>query len=409
MRTATRPTHAPRGALALAVLASLLLVGLGQPAGARADALFGSTIHREPATEPWPDAIAHQDAMFGPERVLRIFFAGAPQPWTAPELSHGRPVVVSFKLAPKDVLAGRYDATMRQWFATAPRNHPVWWVYWHEPEDDIRDGRFTAADYRAAFARLDALADQAANPMLRTTQVLMDWTLDVHSGRNWRTYYPGARVIDVQAWDQYGYVNPTTCAYQSMSSHEALRPAYEVTRAEGNDYAIAEIGSRYCIAQRPAWLRDIGAWARGRAAFVTYFHATVGGDYLLSDRASQEAWRSVINASSPPADTTAPVFLSGPSIAPRAFRAARGARLRFGLSEDARVSVEIRRRVAGGRWVLVGRFSRMARQGRNAIAIRGRAGGWLRRGRHRAVIVATDRHANVGAPARVSFRVLRPR
>jgi hypothetical protein len=229
-------------------------------------------------------------------KVLRIFFPGAPKPWTAPELSHGRPVVVSFKLLPSEVLDGRHDAAMRHWFATAPRDRPVWWVYWHEPEDDIRDGRFTAADYRAAFAHLDALADRASNPMLRTTQVLMDWTLDPASRRNWRTYYPGARVIDVQAWDQYNYVNENTCVYQSMSAHEARRPAYAVTRAEGNDYAIAEIGSKSCIPQRPAWLRDIGAWARPRAAFVTYFHARgPGGDFRLNDRASQAAWKSVVN------------------------------------------------------------------------------------------------------------------
>jgi hypothetical protein len=173
------------------------------------------------------------DAVFGPLKVLRIFFPGRPRPWTAPELSHDRSVVVSFKLLPSEVLDGRHDAAMGRWFATAPRNHPVWWVYWHEPEDDIRDGRFTAADYRAAFAHLDALADRASNPMLRTTQVLMGWTLDPASGRDWRTYDPGASVIDVQAWDQHDHVNETTCVYRSMSAHEARRAAYAITRAEG--------------------------------------------------------------------------------------------------------------------------------------------------------------------------------
>lgn len=422
-----RPSHAP---LLLVLVVALLQIG--HPAAASAAALFGSSISKEPAGESWPAAIARHDAMFGPLKVLRIFFPGAPEPWTAPALDHGRPVVVSFKLLPRDVLAGTYDAAMRAWFAAAPRDRSVWWVYWHEPEDDIQAGRFSAAEYRAAFARLDALADRASNPMLRTTQVLMDWTLDARSGRDWRTFYPGAGVIDVQAWDQYHYVNSTTCVYKSMSAHDAHRPAYELTRAEGNDYAIAEIGSAACIAQRPAWLRDIGAWSRTRAVFVTYFQSAVGGDFRLSDPASQEAWRSVLDGVTlppppppPPPDTTPPAFLSGPSIAPRAFGARRGARLRFTLSEAASVSVDIRRAVpgrlrAGGcvggpatrapaarrcmRYVPFARISRPGSQGRGAIAIRRRVGGHLLRpGRYRATILATDAGSNAGTPARVWF------
>ncbi len=405
-------------------------LGLVQPAGARASTLFGSSIDREPATEPWPAAIARHDGMFGPLKVIRVFFPGPPRPWTAPELGHGRPVVVSFKLPPREVLAGRYDAAMRAWFAAAPRNRPVWWVYWHEPEDDISAGRFTAADYRAAFARLDALAERASNRMLRTTQVLMDWTLNPRSGRDWRTYYPGARVIDVQAWDQYHYANATTCAYQSMSSRETRRGAYRLTRAEGNDFGIAEIGSDSCIAQRPAWLRDIGAWSRTRAVFVTYFNSTVGGDFRLSDRESQEAWRSVVTGTTlpppPVTDTTPPAFLWGPSIAPRAFLARRGAQLRFTLSEAGRVTVDIRRRVTGRtrgrrcvgssrsrgsrpcvRYPLLARISRAAFQGSNLITIPGRVGGRrLRPDLYRATVAATDRSSNVGRPARVWFRVL---
>lgn len=418
--------------LALLVsLFALLQLALGQPAGAHAAALFGSSIDRESATEPWPAAIARNDAIFSPLRVLRIFFAGAPKPWTAPELSHGRPVVVSFKLLPSQVLDGRHDAAMRSWFAAAPRDRPVWWVYWHEPENDISAGRFTAADYRAAFAHLDALADQASNPMLRTTQVLMEWTLNARAGRQWRTYYPGAGVIDVQAWDQYHYVDSKTCAYQSLAAHEARRGAYQLTRSEGNDYAIAEIGSRSCIAQRPAWLRDIGAWSRTRAVFVTYFNSAVGGDFRLRDPQSQEAWRSVVSGAPspppPPPDTDAPVFLSKPEIAPRAFRARRGARLRFTLSEPGRVTVDISRRIVGrprGRGcttstqrshklrdcvhdTILARFARAARQGGNTIAFPGHIGRrWLRPGPYRATIVPTDRSSNAGSPARVAFRVL---
>jgi len=291
----------------------LMQLGVGSPAVANASALFGSSIWREPANEPWPDAIARHDAMFGPLQAIRIFFAGAPKPWTAPELSHSRPVVASFKISPREVLEGRHDDTMRAWFAAAPRNRTVWWVYWHEPEDNIAKSEFTAADYRAAFTRLDGLANQASNPMLRTTQVLMDWTLDSRSQRNWRDYYPGANVIDVQAWDQYGYASEPGCAHESMAAHEARVPAYQTTVAEGNDYAIAEIGS-LCIPQRAAWLRDVCAWGSSRAVFVTYFHSFGPlGDYRLNDPASREAWKSC-----KPADPTRAVDFDGDGLADRA-------------------------------------------------------------------------------------------
>ena len=301
--------------LLLLVLSIVLMqLGVGSPAVANASALFGSSIWREPANEPWPDAIARHDAMFGPLQVIRIFFGGAPKPWTAPELSHSRPVVVSFKISPREVLEGRHDDTMRAWFAAAPRNRTVWWVYWHEPEDNIAKGEFTAADYRAAFTRLDGLANQASNPMLRTTQVLMDWTLDSRSHRNWRDYYPGANVIDVQAWDQYGYASEPGCAHESMAAHEARVPAYQTTVAEGNDYAIAEIGS-ICIPQRAAWLRDVCAWGSSRAVFVTYFHSFGPlGDYRLNDPASREAWKSC----KPGPDPTRAVDFDGDGLTDRA-------------------------------------------------------------------------------------------
>lgn len=309
MKTHIRVMGRRRLLALLAIAAATGAVAATSPSGAAAPAttLFGSSIYREPSTEPWPHAIARLDALFGPLKVLRIYFPGAPKPWTAPELAQRRPVVVSFKLPPGDVLAGKDDAAMRQWFATAPRDHPVWWIYWAEPEDDIERGAFTAPDYRRAFARLNALADQTSNPMLRTTQVLMDYTLAPASHRNWRTYYPGAGVIDVQAWDQYGYDRAKTCVYQTLREHEARRPAYHVTRAEGNDYAIAEIGASKCIAQRPAWLRRLGAWARSRAVFVSYYHAVgpKGVDFRLSDPPSQRAWQSVVTTPRPGATAAA--------------------------------------------------------------------------------------------------------
>ena len=103
----------------------------------------------------------------------------------------------------------------------------------------------------------------------------------------------------------------------------------------------------------------------------------------------------------PAADTQAPV-ISG-------FRA-RLARVRYTLSENARVTVRIQRRLAGhrARYRSLGRLSVSAKQGANRTPvsrrIRRKA---LRPGRYRAVIVAIDSAGNRSAPKAASFRVKR--
>jgi hypothetical protein len=82
---------------------------------------------------------------------------------------------------------------------------------------------------------------------------------------------------------------------------------------------------------------------------------------------------------------------------------ARGTRFRYTLSEDAKVTVKIVRR--NGR--RAGRLERTAKKGANRIAFSGRIGRRaLKRGRYRAVIVATDAAGNRSAPRRVKFRVV---
>ena len=88
-----------------------------------------------------------------------MFYSGLPQAsFVGSNADWGPPVVVSFKAAPADVLAGKHDAYLSNWFKSIPTTRQVWWSYWHEPEDDIEDGRYTAAQYRAAWEHITALA-----------------------------------------------------------------------------------------------------------------------------------------------------------------------------------------------------------------------------------------------------------
>jgi hypothetical protein len=123
----------------------------------------------------------------------------------------------------------------------------------------------------------------------------------------------------------------------------------------------------------------------------------------------------------PAADTTAPlvtgfkampaVFAIARASTPASARAARGTRLRYALSEPARVTVAIKGAVKRGghiRYRTVGTLKRSGSAGANSIRFTGRIGRRaLRPGRYRAVLGATDSAGNRSAPKRIALRITR--
>jgi hypothetical protein len=119
----------------------------------------------------------------------------------------------------------------------------------------------------------------------------------------------------------------------------------------------------------------------------------------------------------PAADTVAPlisrfratrsVFAVARATTPRAARVARGTRLEYSLSENARVVVKIRRKLSA-RYRTVGKLRRTGLKGSNRVRFTGRIGRRaLRAGRYRAVITATDAAGNRSAPSLTRFRIVR--
>ena len=121
------------------------------------------------------------------------------------------------------------------------------------------------------------------------------------------------------------------------------------------------------------------------------------------------------------ADTVGPVirrfsatrtaFAVARASTPVAARARGGTRLRYSLSERARVTVAIQRAVKRGghvRYRTVGSLRRDSAQGANTIRFSGRIGKRaLRPGSYRAVIRATDAAGNRSRPRTVGLRVKR--
>jgi hypothetical protein len=249
--------------------------------------------------ETWQEALAREDGLFNGLEVVRVFNSGLPTAWPGNPNPGDRPVIVSFKARPQDVIAGRHDAALTTWFANAPRNKVIWWSYLHEPENDVEvDHAFTPAEYRQAWQRVSTLADTANNPQLRATLILMGWSLQPNSGRNWRDYYPGRDYIDVLGWDLY---NLTWKGGTYNDPVENFHRIVETSQAEGMPFGVAETGTpilKNDPAGRAAWLQgSINYLTANGAQFVAYFdmywqQSDPDIEYRLRDPAGQGVWRS---------------------------------------------------------------------------------------------------------------------
>jgi hypothetical protein len=257
--------------------------------------LFGASVYENGRT--WTDAVADSHDTYGGMEVVRVFYPGLPSAWPGRAGQVGGPIVVSFKANPVDILAGKHDAYLSQWFASAPKNRDIWWTYWHEPEDDVEDGNFTAQQWRDAYRHLAGLADAADNPRLYNTVILMCWTVNPRSGRSFDTFFPGSDVVEAMGWDCYS-VSTSTTAY--AKPEDVYSRALAKTRELGLQFGVAETGSLLAASdpdgtKRAEWLLSVGRWLGERdASFVCYFDSVVGGEFRLLDTASQQAWRQVV-------------------------------------------------------------------------------------------------------------------
>ncbi len=257
---------------------------------------FGSTVFPNPG-ESYRSAFLRAQERYGEYGVVRYFKPGLPNSWSTIQRDiDTTPAVISFKMDPRAVVAGQYDAYMRSWFAQAPRDRPTYWSFIHEPEDNIEAGQFTAAQYQAAWQHLSRLADSADNYYLRATLVLMGWTSYPQSGRSWRTYYPGDQYIDLLGWDSY---NMARLGGNYGSPENMLGSVVRASQQAGKRWGLAELGSGLVPGdngtRRAAWLRQVSDYAdRHGARFVAYYDLVMGVDFRLRDEPSRLAWRQAV-------------------------------------------------------------------------------------------------------------------
>ena len=288
--------------LAGVVLAGALFVvtGRGHHQGARSAAvsagvpMFGTSISSAAN-------LAQDTAQFGQMPVVRVYYPGLPgsNAWTTGlAAANHSAVVVSFKAAPTTILSGADDATLAHFFATAPTGHPVYYSYYHEPEDNIAAGEFTAADYKAAWARVVQLADAAHNPALHATLILMSWDLNKASGRDWKSYLPGGGIISTLGWDAYPAGSATNTNPQPTAPADFMGPCIAASSSVGLPYGFAEFGLSTATG-RSGWMTEVGDYLESSGAlFATLFNGSPQYPTLqLSDSASRGVWKTFVSQS----------------------------------------------------------------------------------------------------------------
>ncbi|MGN6677023.1 MAG: FlgD immunoglobulin-like domain containing protein, partial [Streptosporangiaceae bacterium] len=319
--------------------------------------LLGSSVLSEPDL--------HKDTgQFGRMPIVRVYYPGLPSSnaWTSGmAAANHSAVIVSFKALPKTILSGADDTALRHFFNSAPRTHPIYWSYYHEPEDNIADGQFNAADYKAAWAHIVSLARAAHNPALHSTLILMSWDLVKASHRNWRNYLPGGGIISVLGWDAYPVGSATNVHPQLTPPGGFMGPAIAASKSVHLPYGFPEFGLS-TPRGRPGWLRSVGNYIlHSGALFAAYFNGNQQYPTLrLTDSASIRIWRGFVAQSRngdprpvPPSPTPTPspstsapsassaVSVTGLSLSPGTVSATSqdSATLSFKLSRRANVTV----------------------------------------------------------------------
>jgi chitodextrinase len=259
-------------------------------------------------------------AQFGPLPIVRVYFPGLPptNAWSSGLAgANASAVVVSFKALPTNIISGKDNGALGNFFDTAPTGHPIYYVYFHEPEDNIAHGQFTLADYLKAWTDVVRLADAAHNSDLHSTLVLMGFDVLPHSGRNWRSYFPPGNIISTISWDAYppnGVGTPPPATFMGA----------DVTAAKeaGLPFGFSEFATT-AVSGRPAWLTAVGAYISDSGAiYGTLYDAGENGGlggkgtFIISDAPSEHAWKDAVSRggagkSEPP---SVPANLTGTAV-----------------------------------------------------------------------------------------------
>lgn len=159
--------------------------------------------------------------------------------------------IYSSKVTPQAILSGTWDDDYERMFRAAPTDRPYYVCIWHEPEDDIESGAFTAAELNAAHRHVTAIARQVG-PHIKMVPILMQFTLQGGKGRKPMDYWPGDEYVDAVGVDCYQW----TRTNEGDTPGQLYDSAIAFAKARNKPLIVAETGI------------DVTAFGSGRAAAI---------------------------------------------------------------------------------------------------------------------------------------------
>lgn len=314
--------------LTSAVSAALLTLTLAPAAQAvvptTGDALYQLAVatHAKPLLGGWSRDYPWYNANVGPVQIYRTYDTGFQYPtWqqTPAYALHGNaPADYSFQIPPADVASGAADTKLTTFLASTPKNLIL--TNFHEPENDIELGLFTAQQFRDSIAHLATLthAQNAADGgSRRVSVVLMYDTVYGYKARDPHNYWPGAdpatgqNYADLISFDTYALphnTNTTCCpigftdGIKWQTPQTLLNPSIAFAADIRSPWLISEFGYLDDITNpqhKATAITDFVNYARYKGAIaVEYWDASgtrANWQLRYGNGAAASAWKTIVN------------------------------------------------------------------------------------------------------------------
>lgn len=215
--------------------------------------LFGASIYG-------PEDEARLSTLMGrPLTSVRAFFTSLPPSWSRSTLLASVPATSTVLLS----FQSGTPAEVQAFLTGRPAGTTCYATYFHEPEND-----FVTATQKAAYlTSWDAYAPAIRAAGCTPTLVLMKWTLNKYSHRNYQDYYRPAD-IDLIAYDAYNAMADKGGYGEPISF---LAPILAVAAETGKPWALAEIASYIPAGStreaRAAWAHSVAVTALASPSF----------------------------------------------------------------------------------------------------------------------------------------------
>ena len=127
------------------------------------------------------------------------------------------------------------------------------------------------------------------------TTILMHYSLQPESGRDWHDYYTPA--VDALGWDAYNSPRGPNPVYRPAADY--VDPVLAVARETGKPFGWAEFGSP-CLPSDPdcsgraQWLASVGKAFRDTGQYTLYWNQKTDIDYTLADARSVDTYRRLV-------------------------------------------------------------------------------------------------------------------